>query len=288
MLNVIILCIISAAAMHLAAFLPHTLPYTSPHCPRAHACVVTCASSPPPHPARNVATVAPLLAQTARVAMAAFQLSTFLTPLFVRPLYTAHTWAQFTPSIMATLQVVGIANLTLATTVHADRGATKDASTVNVISLSVTALIYAIYHVKPAYVNIPFITTLIIVALTNTAPLFVSRKAKPRPAESLSAACLCAAVAKLGTAALALWQAFITSGPDIAVVYLLQIALCLGMSAIFNLRRGRLSSWDTLLLTWVAFMSPSFNRWMGLMASIAAISAGVLPYLTSSRETDPR
>lgn len=263
--------------------------------------------SPSPKPTRcslaprlSTVTSGIWLAQTARLSMAAFQLGSLVTSAVVQPLYTPQTFASITPPLLAILQAVGFANVGVFYAVRASRDNKRDCFLANAITMAATALVYIAFPVKPPHINVPFVSTLLIVAAVNAASLLRSEETKGKKAQladvqtASSGAPVAYGLVQLikfatgGGAFLvgsALFPAFTPS--VIGQVYLLQVALNLSVSAALAMRNRVPTTSDIFVLAGTSLCLGRFSPVLGVLSAIGTMASYVAAARARSEEKDP-
>lgn len=232
------------------------------------------------------------LAQTSRLAMAAFQLGSMVTPAVVEPLYTADAYVSITAPMLAILQAVGFTNVGLFFGVRATRENKRDCYFTNAITMAATAMVYLVFRVKPPQVNIPFTCTLLVVAAVNAASLLRNENFDGnasdlgRQRRILSPALVVhnsVQVVKLIVGVLTfmlgccLFPAL--SPPVIGQVYLLQVSLNLIVSAVLAVRNRMSNKSDVVVLAGLSTCLSQSSPGLGLICAVGALASFIASYL---------
>lgn len=185
------------------------------------------AMTPQPSPSAKLITAANL-SQAARITMSVFQLSTFVTPSLINPLYTAQILTTL-PENYPVIQALGLTNLSTFLVFHAHRQDTRSCRVVNALIFAATAAVYLIIPVKPPNVNFPFTFTLGVIALANvfSRPKTQTTYKSTAPSQP--------ALVRLVAGAAIIISAFLVPLP-LQRVYIFQIGLNLAAAAGLALR----------------------------------------------------
>lgn len=178
---------------------------------------------------------APTLVQVARLSMAFFQVGTIATPELVRPLYTSEVFAHLSPALLAALRTIGVANIALFFALRSNPQTKNVRRLIDMLTMSITGIIYTVFPMKPPLINVPFVGSLFILSALTVLRIGEVEERNANIYASVSIWSQIAHLGKLFVGILALLFVYWGQGDGISgiigIVYWLQIAMVMSVWA---------------------------------------------------------